>query len=55
LSITEKHKGFLGNKRRDDADNEPETCEWISVDKFIWRNAKLDITLTYCPGCAKKM
>lgn len=42
-------------KIRDDSGKEPGTGEWISVERFIWDKAKLDITSTYCPECAQEL
>jgi DNA-binding NtrC family response regulator len=41
-------------KIRDDTGKEPGTGEWVSVEKFIQTRAKLDITSSYCPVCAKQ-
>lgn len=41
-------------KIRDDTGREPGTGEWIKVEQFIHEQAKLDITSSYCPDCAKK-
>jgi len=42
-------------KIRDDAGKEPGTGEWMTVERFIGEKAKLTITSSYCPECAKKM
>jgi YesN/AraC family two-component response regulator len=41
-------------KIRDDTGTEPGSGEWQSVEKYIWEKAKLEVTSTYCPVCAKK-
>jgi DNA-binding NtrC family response regulator len=41
-------------KIRDDADQQPGTGDWITIEKFIHEKADLDITSSYCPDCAKK-
>ena len=40
-------------KIRDDSGREPGTGEWMAVDRFLWQKAKLSISSTYCPVCAK--
>lgn len=42
-------------KIRDDANREPGTGEWMSVEKFIGGKTKMVITSTYCPECAEIM
>ena len=34
---------------------EPGTGEWMSVEKFIWGKARLEISSSYCSICAKKL
>ena len=34
---------------------EPGTGEWVSVEKFIWKKARLEISSTCCPACAQKL
>jgi YesN/AraC family two-component response regulator len=41
-------------KIRDDANRQPGSGEWITIEKFIHEQAELDITSSYCPDCAKK-
>ncbi|MGB5746785.1 MAG: response regulator [Desulfobacterales bacterium] len=41
-------------KIRDDANRQPGTGEWVTIEKFIHEQAKLEITSSYCPDCAKK-
>ena len=41
-------------KIRDDRGRQPGTGEWIRVEQFIHERAKLDITSSYCPDCARK-
>jgi DNA-binding response OmpR family regulator len=39
-------------KIRDDEGLEPGTGKWMSVDKYLWKKARLSISSTYCPHCA---
>jgi len=39
---------------RDDNGREHGTGEWMPVEKYIYEKAKLAVTSTYCPECAKK-
>lgn len=41
-------------KIRDDRDKGSGLGEWVSIEKFIHEKAKMDITSSYCPDCAKK-
>lgn len=41
-------------KIRDDRDKGSGLGEWVSVEKFIHEKAKMDITSSYCPDCAKR-
>jgi len=41
-------------KIRDDANRQPGSGEWITIEKFIHEQAELDITSSYCPDCAQK-
>jgi len=41
-------------KIRDDSGREHGTGQWMSVEKYLYSKAKVDITSTYCPECAKK-
>jgi len=41
-------------KIRDDGGKKPGTGNWISIEKFIHDQAKLDITSSYCPDCARR-
>ena len=41
-------------KIRDDSGREHGTGQWMSMEKYMHDNAKVDITSTYCPECAKK-
>ena len=41
-------------KIRDDSGRQPGTGEWIRIEQFIHEQAKLDITSSYCPDCARK-
>ncbi|MCP4714319.1 MAG: response regulator [Deltaproteobacteria bacterium] len=38
---------------RDDQGRTPGTGEWMSMERYIWQKAKLDISSTYCPNCAQ--
>ncbi len=42
-------------KIRDDADREPGTGRWMAVEEYIRDRAKVDVTSSYCPGCAQKL
>jgi DNA-binding NtrC family response regulator len=41
-------------KIRDDTGVEPGRGPWVPVEKFIYEQAQLDITSSYCPECAQK-
>jgi DNA-binding response OmpR family regulator len=41
-------------KIRDDTGMEPGRGPWVPVEKFIYEQAQLDITSSYCPECAQK-
>ena len=41
-------------KIRDDSAREHGTGQWMSMEKYIFHKAKVAITSTYCPECAKK-
>jgi DNA-binding response OmpR family regulator len=41
-------------KIRDDSGRQPGAGEWIGIEQFIHEQAKLDITSSYCPDCARK-
>jgi len=41
-------------KIRDDSGRQPGSGEWIGIEQFIHEQAKLDITSSYCPDCARK-
>lgn len=59
LELKRKLKAYEGilpvccvcKKIRDDSGREPGTGEWMMVEKFIWKKAKLAVSSTYCPGC----
>ncbi len=42
-------------KIRDDSGREPGTGEWMGVEKFIWKKAKLAVSSTYCPECFEEL
>jgi DNA-binding NtrC family response regulator len=41
-------------KIRDDSGREHGAGEWMSVENYMHRKAKVDITSTYCPECHRK-
>lgn len=41
-------------KVRDDAGEPPGQGRWVPVEQFINEHARLDITSSYCPECARK-
>jgi DNA-binding NtrC family response regulator len=41
-------------KFQDDTGKPPGTGEWISIEQYLWKNTRLDISSSYCPDCAKK-
>jgi DNA-binding response OmpR family regulator len=41
-------------KIRDDSGTTPGRGKWVPVELFIHERAKLDITSSYCPDCARK-
>ena len=41
-------------KIRDDTGRAHGTGQWMSVEKYMHDNARVDITSAYCPECAKK-
>ena len=42
-------------KIRDDSGREPGTGEWMMVEKFMWKKAKLSVSSTYCPECFEEL
>ena len=40
-------------KIRDDQGREPGTGRWMPVDDYLWKKARLSVSSTYCPNCAK--
>lgn len=40
---------------RNDEGAEPGTGEWVSVEEYFWKIAKMAPSSTYCPKCAKKL
>jgi len=42
-------------KIRDDSGREPGTGEWMVVEKFMWKKAKLSVSSTYCPECLEEL
>jgi len=42
-------------KIRDDHGREPGTGEWMSVERYMKDKAKIEVTSTYCPVCARKV
>jgi len=63
LELKRKLKAYEGilpvccvcKKIRDDSGREPGTGEWMMVEKFIWKKAKLAVSSTYCPGCFENL
>jgi DNA-binding NtrC family response regulator len=41
-------------KIRDDTGKAPGHGQWIPVEQFIYEQARLDITSSYCPQCAQR-
>jgi DNA-binding NtrC family response regulator len=41
-------------KIRDDTGQVPGQGEWVPVERFIQERARLDITSSYCPECARR-
>ena len=41
-------------KIRDDRNTAPGKGEWVAIEQFIHDRAKLDITSSYCPQCARQ-
>jgi len=39
---------------RDDSGREHGAGQWMSVEKYMYHKAKVDITSTYCPECVSK-
>ena len=42
-------------KVRDDGGKKPGTGQWMSIERYIHDKANVDVTSTYCPGCAQKV
>lgn len=42
-------------KIRDDEGKLPGAGQWMQVDKYIWKKAKMEVTSAYCPGCADEI
>ena len=42
-------------KIRDDSGKEPGTGDWITVENYLHKETKVDITSGYCPDCAEKI
>ncbi len=40
-------------KIRDDEGKEPGTGEWLPVDRYLWKKARLSVSSSYCPNCAE--
>ena len=63
LELKRKLKAYEGilpiccvcKKIRDDSGLEPGTGEWMMVEKFIWKKAKLAVSSTYCPECFEEV
>lgn len=41
-------------KIRDDEGQEPGSGQWMPADEYIWKKARLSISSTYCPTCARR-
>ncbi|MBU1171002.1 MAG: response regulator [Proteobacteria bacterium] len=41
-------------KFQDDTGKAPGKGEWLTIEQYLWKNTKLDISSGYCPDCAKK-
>jgi DNA-binding response OmpR family regulator len=41
-------------KIRDDTSRAPGRGEWVPVEQFIQERARLDVTSSYCPECARR-
>ncbi len=41
-------------KIRDDADKEPGTGEWMTMESYMCEKAKIDVSHGFCPECFKK-
>ena len=42
-------------KIRDDSGREPGTGEWMMIEKYMWKKAKLAVSSTYCPVCYEEL
>jgi DNA-binding response OmpR family regulator len=40
---------------RDDSGKEPGTGDWITIEQYLNKETKIDITSGYCPDCAEKI
>lgn len=38
---------------RDDSGRQPGEGDWISLDAYLWNKARMSVSSTYCPRCAK--
>lgn len=41
-------------KFQDDTGKPPGKGEWLSIEQYLWKNTKLNISSSYCPECAAK-
>ena len=41
-------------KIRDDSGRAPAQGEWVPVERFIQERARVDVTSSYCPECARR-
>jgi hypothetical protein len=39
---------------RDDSGKEPGTGDWMSMEAYLWKKAKMSSSSTYCPACWDK-
>ena len=42
------------HKFQDDTGKKPGSGDWISVEEYLWKNTRLNISSSYCPECARK-
>lgn len=53
------YEGFLTtccvcNKLQDDTGKKPGTGKWLTIEEYIWKNTRLNISSSYCPECAQR-
>lgn len=42
------------NKFQDDTGKKPGTGKWMSIEEYLWKNTRLNISSSYCPECARQ-